>query len=236
MAARAGDDTPAPAGENANRRLFADLLFATALPGEADSIDTAAADRIVAQVATLAARRSPGTPAISLDPIESQGGRRRLGLAIVNDDMPFLVDSVSAAVTSAGLAIDRLLHPIVTVRRDDKGRLLSIAAADANAPATGEARESLIYIELERVSAKARLALVETLHGVLADVRVAVNDWADMLAALKAATRALADNPPPVAPHAAAETRGRTGRAAGIAAHDHRGDARRPRLREPAAG
>ena len=206
MAARAGDDTPAPAGENANRRLFADLLFATALPGEADSIDTAAADRIVAQVATLAARRSPGTPAISLDPIESQGGRRRLGLAIVNDDMPFLVDSVSAAVTSAGLAIDRLLHPIVTVRRDDKGRLLSIAAADANAPATGEARESLIYIELERVSAKARLALVETLHGVLADVRVAVNDWADMLAALKAATRALADNPPPVAPHAAAET------------------------------
>lgn len=206
MAARAGDETSKPGASSVDPQDFAALLFATALPGEADNIDAAAAARIVAQVAALAVRRSPDTPAISLEPIESQGGRRRLGLAIVNDDMPFLVDSVSAAITSAGLAIDRLLHPIVSVRRDEHGQLHSIVAADASAPATGQVRESLIYIELERVSAKARLALVEALHGVLADVRVAVADWADMLAALKAATRALTDNPPPVAPHAAAET------------------------------
>jgi len=202
MAARASDDV----ADNANRQVLAKMLFATALPGEVDSIDSAASDRIVTQIAKLAARRTGPAPVISLDPIDSQGGRRRLGLAIVNDDMPFLVDSVSAAITSAGLAIDRLLHPVVRVRRDDKGKLIDIAAADASAPATGETRESLIYIELERVSAKARLALVERLYGVLADVRVAVVDWPEMLTALKSVTSALTTNPPPVAPHAAAET------------------------------
>ena len=202
MAAKAGDHGAAPTGAQA----FADALFATALPGEADAIDAAAAERIVAMVAAAAAQRTPGNPEIAIEPIDNVAGKRRLALVIVNDDMPFLVDSVSAAITHAGLGIDRLLHPVVDVRRSAAGRLETLAPAEGGAPPPGGMRESMIYIELERVGARARGALVEQLRGVLSDVRNAVTDWQPMLGALRDATRALAENPPPVAPHAAAET------------------------------
>ena len=44
-------------------------------------------------------------------------------IAIVNDDMPFLVDSVANAVAQRQLTIHRLLHPVVCVKRDADGEL-----------------------------------------------------------------------------------------------------------------
>jgi len=172
-------------------------LFDTALPGETDNLDTAARGRIVAFVAAAAAQRPAGQPVIALDDADGEGaGRRRLALAIINDDMPFLVDSVSSAITAAGIGIDRLLHPVVPILRDADGRLTA---------GTGGSPESIIYIELERAGAKARSALLEQLGCVLADVRAAVDDWPAMLALLRAAIVDLGHNPPPIAPHAAAE-------------------------------
>ena len=173
-------------------------LFDTALPGETDNLSAAARDRIVALVVRTATRRRAGEPVIALDEADGEGTyRRRLALVIVNDDMPFLVDSVSAVITAAGIGIDRLLHPVVTVRRDRDGALIDAAA--------GGLPESILYIELERAGAKSRAALLEQLAAVLADVRAAVTDWPAMLAMLRAAIADLGNNPPPVAPHAAAE-------------------------------
>ncbi len=207
-AARASGDAAADAAPDATvAAALGAALFDSALPGEADGIDATARAGIVAFVAAAAVRRATGTPALRLDtaPAGGTATRRRLALAIVNDDMPFLVDSVSAAITASGLAIDRLLHPIVDVRRDGDGRLLAIAGL-AHGPAGGATtRESVIYIELERVAAKARGELLDRLQGVLADVRAAVADWPAMLTLLRGVTRELADNPPPVAPHVAAE-------------------------------
>ena len=182
-------------------------LFDAALPGEADGISAAARDGIVEFVAAAAARRAPGVPALALDtaPGSPTSARRRLALAIVNDDMPFLVDSVSAAITSAGLGIDLLLHPIVDVRRDADGSLTAVVGVAAGAVPTGVSRESIIYIEFERAPAKARGELLDSVRGVLGDVRAAVGDWPAMLAMLRVTTRGLAENPPPVAPHVAAE-------------------------------
>ena len=185
---------------------LAEALFDHALPGEAESIDAAARTAITAFVAATAGTRAPGTPALALDTAPgATGARRRLALAIVNDDMPFLVDSVASAITAAGLDIDRLLHPIVDVRRDPAGGLLAVEGVGHGTAIPGTTRESIIYIEFERVSAKARGELLAALGGVLADIRAAVTDWPAMLDMLRAATRALAENPPPVAPHAAAE-------------------------------
>ncbi|MBV8971685.1 MAG: NAD-glutamate dehydrogenase, partial [Sphingomonadaceae bacterium] len=176
-------------------------------PGETDDIDAAAAAHIRRFVAAAAATRAPGTATIVLEAAAPHAAqvRRRLALAIVNDDMPFLVDSVSLAITAAGLQIDRLLHPVVDVRRDGEGRLIEVTGAGAGAVAAGVTRESVIYIELERAAARERADLVAALEGVLADVRAAVADWPAMLDRLNQATRALGENPPPVAPHVAAE-------------------------------
>ena len=62
------------------------------------------------------------------NPTEKKDGYDSLFTIIemVNDDMPFLVDSVSAAINRHGLAIHITVHPVLPVRRDARGRLQEI--------------------------------------------------------------------------------------------------------------
>ena len=183
-------------------------LFDRALPGELENLDAAGRSAIAHFVAAAAATRAPGIAIVHLEPAESDAsapGRRRMALAIIGDDRPFLVDSTSAAITAAGLAIDRLLHPVIDVRRDAGGRLVEVIGLARGPVAPGITRESMIYVELERASARARADLVASLQHVMADVAAAVTDWPAMQAALRSAIKALEANPPPVAPHRAAE-------------------------------
>ena len=94
-------------------------------------------------------------------------------IGIVNDDMPFLVDSVANAIAARQLTIHRLLHPVVCVTRDKAGVLEAIE------PLCGdrERRESLMYIELDRADSRGRRELAAELRRVLGDVRAAVRDW-----------------------------------------------------------
>ncbi len=184
------------------------VLFDRALPGELENLDAAGRAAIAQFIAAAAAARAPGTATVHLEPAEADAtapGRRRMALAIIGDDRPFLVDSTSATITAAGLEIDRLLHPVIDVRRDVDGALVEVIGLAQGAPAQGVSRESMIYVELERTGAKARADLVASLQRVHADVATAVTDWPAMLDALRQAIKALEANPPPVAPHRAAE-------------------------------
>ena len=87
--------------------------------------------------------------------------------------LPFLVDSVCATIAGFGLTIERLIHPVVAVRRDAKGQLVEIAEQATS----GEKRESVIYIELERTDARIRRKLISALRANLKDVAAAVSDW-----------------------------------------------------------
>ncbi|RAI39128.1 hypothetical protein CH341_26485, partial [Rhodoplanes roseus] len=73
---------------------------------------------------------------------------------IVNDDMPFLLDSVLGALRE--LSLDPLLvaHPILAVERDAAGRLVSWEPA-GRAGQT-RAKESLIHIHVDRIVEAAR--------------------------------------------------------------------------------
>jgi len=122
-------------------------------------------------VGQLAVQRTLGRSAMAIESVSDE--RRLTRIAIVNDDMPFLVDSVAATIAALGLSIDRLVHPVIPVERDKNGRLTGIPEGDPD-----EAYwESMIYIEAARVDAKTRRQLQETLKETLADVRAAVTDW-----------------------------------------------------------
>lgn len=69
---------------------------------------------------------------------------------MVNDDMPFLVDSVSAAIDRQNLVIHTTVHPIFRTVRDGRGRLKEISPHDAG---SGQA-ESFIRFAIDRVSDK----------------------------------------------------------------------------------
>jgi glutamate dehydrogenase len=132
-------------------------------------------------VTRVAMQRGPARPSLLLETLPGSAGPRRMRLAIVNDDMPFLVDSVAGAVAAAGLAVDRIIHPVLSVRRDGDGLLTDILDREAS----GERRESMIYMEIERADAKARRELVADIDVVLADVRAAVADWLKLQAAMQ---------------------------------------------------
>lgn len=150
-------------------------LEVSLLPGDAAAAKPAL-DEAATYLLGAAATRAPGQ---SLVQLESAGGERRhLRIALVNDDMPFLVDSVAAAIGSLGIGIDLLLHPVVLVERDGEGAITGLGKSSA--------RESMIYVETPRVDARQRRDLLEALQTTLGDVHAAVSDWPRMQAAITA--------------------------------------------------
>jgi glutamate dehydrogenase len=148
-------------------------LLENALGGELQGFDAAAQADATAFITEVAAQRLPGEVAIRVESTGGEAGRRRMRIAIINDDMPFLVDSVANAIAARHLTIHRLLHPVVCVERDKDGTL---TAARPKCDESSK-RESMMYIELDRADARARLALIDELRAVLGDVRAAVRDW-----------------------------------------------------------
>lgn len=120
---------------------------------------------------------------------------------IVTDDMPFLVDSVTAELVRQQAAIRLVVHPtFVAVRHrtshelkrlrrvpsyagsssGDTAALPNLAALVAESDISAHV-ESWISIEINRVSDEGRrAAIVDGLRRVLADVRYAVEDWTAM--------------------------------------------------------
>ena len=47
-------------------------------------------------------------------------------LQVVNDDMPFLVDSVTMKLAEMGIGVHVLTHPLVPMRRDKAGKLQAV--------------------------------------------------------------------------------------------------------------
>src|SRR3546814_14729915 len=74
-------------------------------------------------VAGVALDRPPGQPVLALEPMAADGTDRRMRLAIVNDDMPFLVDSTSQVAAAQGLVVHRILHPVVSAKRSEERRV-----------------------------------------------------------------------------------------------------------------
>lgn len=143
------------------------------------------------------AQRTPGQPKVrALSPVVAEHGwsSRHTVVEVVNDDMPFLVDSTSIEIHRQGLTLHLIVHPIFSVRRDAAGQLQSVAAGGE--AADGALRESWMHIEVDRlVDATQRAALVGGIERVLADVRASVEDWPAMSERLQAVIDELAQAP-----------------------------------------
>jgi glutamate dehydrogenase len=122
---------------------------------------------------------------------------------IVNDDMPFLVDSVRMALQAEGVTVRLIVHPVLSVLRDRAGGLLALGERG-----DGEGtRESLMHVEISEVVDSGRLGGIATrLAAVLEDTRVAVADWRRMRDVLEETRAALEAAHPPLAADELAET------------------------------
>ena len=120
---------------------------------------------------------------------------------IVTDDMPFLVDSVTAELVRQNSAIHLVVHPLLVVARNrTTGDLVGVnrmpasvgvSSGDTSAMtsiahlvAVGDDAshlESWIAVEIDRASEAAQASLIAGLGEVLDGVRAAVDDWQLML-------------------------------------------------------
>ncbi|UNK47069.1 NAD-glutamate dehydrogenase [Arthrobacter sulfonylureivorans] len=143
----------------------------------------------------LAAHRPPAEPVIGIhdEPDASV-------VMIVTDDMPFLVDSVTAEVVRHGIAIRMIMHPTFVATRDrdshdltgvervptsagvssgDTAALPNLAAFEAGSGKVLRI-ESWMAVETARIDPAKAAELEAGLKRVLADVRASVEDWPAM--------------------------------------------------------
>ena len=154
------------------RRLFervADKDLATA-PSE----QRAAA---AASLLAFARRRLPGIAKVRVfNPTlaDHSFDSRHTIVQVVNDDMPFLVDSITNELNRREIGVHLLAHPVLAVRRDLDGDLIEVASE-----AGERARpESMMHLEIDRQADRAQLDdLAAALGRVLGEARLAVEDW-----------------------------------------------------------
>ncbi|WP_081866476.1 NAD-glutamate dehydrogenase [Blastococcus sp. URHD0036] len=101
---------------------------------------------------------------------------------VVTDDMPYLVDSVTAEVVRQGFRLEHVVHPVLVVRRDVAGRIGAFCdSADPAECGPDAVAESWMAVVLDGpLDDEAREDLVDGLRTVLADVR-AVDEDADRM-------------------------------------------------------
>jgi len=123
--------------------------------------------------------RKAGEPArITVGPLADAAGVNTGydQILILQDDNPFLVDSVLGELAEAGVTVRALFHPIVEV---EAGR-----------------RDSLIIVVIDPLPQERRDALGEGLAQAMADVRVAVRDHGAMVQTMRDAVQRLEAAPP----------------------------------------
>ncbi|MBI1237889.1 MAG: NAD-glutamate dehydrogenase [Alphaproteobacteria bacterium] len=160
---------------------FADLFFAHADPRDLETLSAASLHAIVIEALNASEVRAPGETLVHVERLRDSAGSMAILIA-VNDDKPFLFDSVMNEIAAQGLRVVAAFHPILQVTRDGSGRRISVAPSEGGGPSL----ESVIAVVFEDPGEGPRRALVKALKGVFRDVSAAVADWRAMLARLQA--------------------------------------------------
>jgi glutamate dehydrogenase len=172
----------------------------------ADEIAARMPERLRADAMSLsqwAEQREPGEVKLRL--IEGPPPART-AVEIVNDDMPFLLDSMTMAIAGEGLNLSLAIHPILRVKRDKKGKL--VAFEDSGAASAAAKVESMMRLEIvEALDDAGRARLEARLRQVLGEVRAAVEDWPRMRDSIASAQAALGAQPPRESGEGVAESR-----------------------------
>ncbi|HEX3673191.1 MAG TPA: NAD-glutamate dehydrogenase [Rhizomicrobium sp.] len=170
---------------------FFDAFYRGAPPEDVTRYAPESLAALAALVFENSLKRKPGETLVSLFDMNAQsrdGARKETILLAVNDDMPFLFDSLLADTSAQGLRVHALFHPIMPASRDASGVRSDSGAAS---------RESVIVLVLDPIADDARReALIKSADDVFAQVRLAVRDWRKMLLALKETVAELSANPP----------------------------------------
>jgi glutamate dehydrogenase len=169
------------AGAEPDLLAFFEALYRGAAP---DDINRYAPDSLVALARMVHARvvaHRPGASDVTLFCARDEDkayAENDYVLVAVNDDKPFLFDSLIADISAGGGRLRAVFHPIV--RQDGQSVSVIVAVLE---PILSEVR---------------RAAILHSAHATFAQVSVAVRDWRAMMLRLRDAMAALKSHPPKV--------------------------------------
>lgn len=95
-------------------------------------------------------------------------------LDIVNDDMPFLVDSIVIQFDNLGVDIKNIIHPVLAVERSDDGKFIALQEDNI------QPNESVIQLHLSIISDEQIPEIESQLREILNTVKEVVADWPSM--------------------------------------------------------
>lgn len=183
------DHLPCP--EGGSRREMPEYYrhFYARVPAE-DLRNWSDADLVGAAYAMwhFAGQRKPGEAAIRVynPDVETHGWQCRYTVVeIVTEDMPFIVDSLSAALDRLDHNVHLSIHPVYVTMRDKDGRLTSLQPPKLDRKTgrmvPGQTVESFTHFQIDRQSDSAILEAIRTrLTEIMSDVRASVEDWQPM--------------------------------------------------------
>ena len=163
----------------------ADRFGKLLLAGSAEE-DIAAYDRGVLKEAAALAwhalkkhRAGASVVAVDNDRRMVREGRPLTAITVVNDNMPFLFDSVLGEIADAAGSPTLVTHPIIAVKH---GRSGVTGLADGKADERTSDKVSVIHVHVARLGDDEAAALQKRLEWILSQVRASVRDWRAMLA------------------------------------------------------
>ncbi|MGE3066648.1 MAG: NAD-glutamate dehydrogenase, partial [Hyphomicrobiaceae bacterium] len=186
-------------GRRSDAARLAEALYAGgAAPGERPNPERMAADvrDALAFIADKPKERHK---------IRVRAGSSDATIEILNDDMPFLVDSIMGEMQARGLTVETLLHPLLRTRRSPAGRLEAILSPGDTGAGDGR-RESFILLRVRGLPEGAGRELESALSALLDDVRIAVSDWSAMASRVGAAIQRFEREPPEAPAELVSET------------------------------
>jgi len=179
-------------------RTFAELLFGHTNIEDLSSYDATSLAFLAEQAWEHVQQRTAGGADVRIDNPMMPDGREISVLEALNDNMPFLFDSIMAELAEQGIEVTLVAHPIVAVERGEQGKLLHFYG-ETLPDGTKGARESLIHLHIARLDSDAdRQRLIDSLTRTLNDVRACVTDWRAMRARVEQAIKTFSSNPPPL--------------------------------------
>ncbi|MBT7488030.1 MAG: NAD-glutamate dehydrogenase, partial [Rhodospirillales bacterium] len=97
---------------------------------------------------------------------------------IVADDMPFLVDSITALLNSRNLTVHLVVHPVLKAKRDKTGKLVRVLSP--NEPDTGALSETMLRFEVSQQPLEQLENITKEITKTVRAVRASVEDWHPM--------------------------------------------------------
>ncbi|MEM8839251.1 MAG: NAD-glutamate dehydrogenase [Pseudomonadota bacterium] len=183
---------------------FADELFSHGL---AEDINRYHAEDLAAFASSTykaMTKRKPGTPIVQFGSHTVEGAGFKASalklttITIVNDNMPFLVDSVIPEMRELSHEILLIVHPIFAVERDEQGVLKKTPELFSAETHVQRNRESVLHIHIPEIPAAEIRVVKAALASLLKDVRGIVRDWRKMTDRLESTIRHYKTNPPPI--------------------------------------